>query len=31
MFEAGVGSVMIAHLYIPAIDNTPNQGDLSFV
>lgn len=22
MFEAGVGSVMIAHLYIPAIDNT---------
>jgi len=26
MFEAGVGSVMIAHLYIPAIDNTPNQA-----
>jgi beta-N-acetylhexosaminidase len=26
MFAAGVGSVMIAHLYIPAIDNTPNQA-----
>jgi len=26
MFRAGVGSVMIAHLYIPAIDNTPNQA-----
>jgi beta-N-acetylhexosaminidase len=26
MFKAGVGSVMIAHLYIPAIDNTPNQA-----
>jgi beta-N-acetylhexosaminidase len=26
MFEAGVGSVMIAHLYIPAIDNTPNRA-----
>ena len=25
MFKAGVGSVMIAHLSIPAIDNTPNQ------
>jgi beta-N-acetylhexosaminidase len=24
MFKAGVGSVMIAHLSIPAIDNTPN-------
>jgi beta-glucosidase-like glycosyl hydrolase/CubicO group peptidase (beta-lactamase class C family) len=24
LFQAGVGSVMIAHLYIPAIDNTPN-------
>ena len=24
MFKAGVGSVMIAHLYIPEIDNTPN-------
>jgi len=24
MFKAGVGSVMIAHLYIPAIDNTAN-------
>ena len=23
MFAAGVGSVMIAHLYIPAIDTTP--------
>src|SRR5258705_8230959 len=23
VFDAGVGSVMIAHLYIPAIDNTP--------
>src|ERR1700722_1935776 len=26
MFAAGVASVMIAHLYIPAIDNTPNQA-----
>ena len=26
MFDAGVGSVMIAHLYIPAIDNTPNKA-----
>ncbi len=26
MFDAGVGSVMIAHLYIPAIDNTPNRA-----
>jgi beta-N-acetylhexosaminidase len=26
MFAAGVGSVMIAHLYIPAIDNTPNRA-----
>lgn len=24
LFKAGVGSVMIAHLSIPAIDNTPN-------
>ena len=24
LFAAGVGSVMIAHLYIPDIDNTPN-------
>ncbi len=24
MFEAGIGSVMIAHLSIPAIDNTPH-------
>ncbi len=26
VFEAGIGSVMIAHLYIPAIDNTPNRA-----
>ncbi|MEO8567611.1 MAG: glycoside hydrolase family 3 N-terminal domain-containing protein [Ginsengibacter sp.] len=26
MFEAGVGSVMIAHLYIPAIDTTANTA-----
>ncbi|MGZ5133526.1 MAG: glycoside hydrolase family 3 N-terminal domain-containing protein [Flavitalea sp.] len=26
MFEAGVGSVMIAHLYIPAIDKTSNRA-----
>ena len=26
MFAAGVGSVMIAHLYIPAIDNTLNTA-----
>jgi beta-glucosidase-like glycosyl hydrolase/CubicO group peptidase (beta-lactamase class C family) len=26
MFDAGVGSVMIAHLYIPAIDTTPNTA-----
>lgn len=25
LFEAGVGSVMVAHLSIPAIDATPNQ------
>ena len=26
LFNAGVGSVMIAHLYIPAIDNTANKA-----
>jgi beta-N-acetylhexosaminidase len=26
IFKAGVGSVMIAHLYIPAIDKTPNTA-----
>ncbi len=26
LFEEGVGSVMIAHLYIPAIDSTPNKA-----
>jgi len=26
IFDAGVGSVMIAHLYIPAIDNTANRA-----
>lgn len=26
MIAAGVGSIMIAHLYIPAIDNTPNTA-----
>lgn len=26
LFAAGVGSVMIAHLYIPAIDSTPNRA-----
>ena len=26
MFKAGVGSVMVAHLYIPAIDSTPNRA-----
>jgi len=26
LFTAGVGSVMIAHLYIPAIDSTPNMA-----
>jgi len=26
LFDAGVGSVMIAHLYIPAIDNEPNRA-----
>ena len=26
MFDAGVGSVMIAHLYIPAIDSTSNTA-----
>lgn len=26
MIEAGVPSVMVAHLYIPALDNTPNQA-----
>ncbi|MFT3979553.1 MAG: glycoside hydrolase family 3 N-terminal domain-containing protein [Ferruginibacter sp.] len=26
IFQAGIGSVMIAHLYIPAIDNTANRA-----
>lgn len=26
VFEAGIGSVMIAHLYIPSIDNTANKA-----
>jgi beta-glucosidase-like glycosyl hydrolase/CubicO group peptidase (beta-lactamase class C family) len=26
IIKEGIGSVMIAHLYIPAIDNTPNQA-----
>jgi beta-glucosidase-like glycosyl hydrolase/CubicO group peptidase (beta-lactamase class C family) len=26
LFKAGVGSVMIAHLYIPSIDNMPNRA-----
>jgi beta-glucosidase-like glycosyl hydrolase/CubicO group peptidase (beta-lactamase class C family) len=26
LFKAGVGSVMIAHLYIPSIDNTANRA-----
>lgn len=26
MIEEGVGSVMVAHLYIPAIDSTPNRA-----
>src|SRR5688572_4296485 len=26
LFKAGVGSVMIAHLYIPSIDNTENRA-----
>ena len=26
IFKAGVGSVMIAHLYIPSIDNSPNRA-----
>jgi len=26
IFAAGIGSVMIAHLYIPAIDSTPNRA-----
>lgn len=26
IFDAGVGSVMIAHLYIPSIDNTANKA-----
>lgn len=26
LFSKGVGSVMVAHLYIPAIDTTPNQA-----
>ncbi|MEP6673794.1 MAG: glycoside hydrolase family 3 N-terminal domain-containing protein [Ferruginibacter sp.] len=26
IFKAGIGSVMIAHLYIPAIDNSPNRA-----
>ena len=26
IFKAGVGSVMVAHLYIPAIDNTANRA-----
>lgn len=25
MIKAGVGSIMVAHLFIPAIDNTPNR------
>ncbi|WP_256012636.1 glycoside hydrolase family 3 N-terminal domain-containing protein [Desertivirga xinjiangensis] len=26
LIKAGVGSMMVAHLYIPAIDDTPNQA-----
>jgi beta-glucosidase-like glycosyl hydrolase len=26
IFKAGVGSVMVAHLYIPSIDSTPNRA-----
>lgn len=26
VFDAGIGSVMIAHLYVPAIDNTANRA-----
>lgn len=26
VFNAGIGSVMIAHLFIPAIDNSPNRA-----
>lgn len=26
LIEAGVGSMMVAHLYIPAIDSTPNRA-----
>jgi beta-N-acetylhexosaminidase len=26
LFDAGVGGVMVAHLYIPAIDSTPNMA-----
>jgi beta-N-acetylhexosaminidase len=26
IFKANIGSVMIAHLYIPSIDNTPNRA-----
>jgi beta-N-acetylhexosaminidase len=26
IFDAGIGSVMLAHLYIPAIDKTPNRA-----
>ena len=26
MFKAGAGAVMVAHLYIPAIDNAPNRA-----
>ncbi|MEI9957894.1 MAG: glycoside hydrolase family 3 N-terminal domain-containing protein [Ferruginibacter sp.] len=28
IFSAGIGSVMIAHLSIPAIDNTPNKTNI---
>ena len=30
MFKAGIGSVMMAHLYIPAIDSTPNTCNFYF-
>ena len=30
LFAAGVGSVMIAHLYIPAIDKDPQPGDIAY-
>ena len=26
IFDAGIGSVMVAHLFIPAIDSTPNRA-----